>query len=216
MISKYFSYDETFASLIDPVFEKWGDRWYLKTLPNQIYTQYDNIFNNNELENIINTGIRFGLKNATVSGNLQDISHIRRSKTSFLTPNSMTSWVYERMTAHVNYLNEKYWNYDLDYIENMQFTYYNSKENGCYVKHLDGESHNLPVRRKLSLITQLSDPCMYEGGEILLHVSNNPIRIPKKRGLVISFPSHILHEVTPVTSGERYSLVSWVHGSLLR
>lgn len=216
MISKYFSYDETFESLIDPVFEQWGNKWHLKTSPNQIYTHYDNIFNESEIETIKNIGIRFGLKNSTISGNLNDISTIRRSKTSFLSPNTMTSWVYERMSGHVNYLNENYWNYDLDYIENMQFTYYDSNESGCYVKHQDSECHNLPVKRKLSLITQLSDSSEYEGGEILLHVSNNPIKIPKRKGLVISFPSYVLHEVTPVTSGERYSLVSWIHGNLLK
>ncbi len=34
----------------------------------------------------------------------------------------------------------------------------------------------------------------------------------KKQGTLIVFPSYTLHEVTPVTKGERNSLVTWVTG----
>ena len=34
----------------------------------------------------------------------------------------------------------------------------------------------------------------------------------KAQGTLILFPSFILHEVTPVTKGERNSLVSWITG----
>lgn len=70
----------------------------------------------------------------------------------------------------------------------------------------------MPHNRKLSMVIQLSDPSEYEGGELLLHLGNNPTRIERKKGLAVFFPSYILHEVTPVTKGERYSLVAWVHG----
>jgi predicted 2-oxoglutarate/Fe(II)-dependent dioxygenase YbiX len=28
-------------------------------------------------------------------------------------------------------------------------------------------------------------------------------------GLLIAFPSHLVHSVSPVTAGERYTLVTW-------
>ena len=34
----------------------------------------------------------------------------------------------------------------------------------------------------------------------------------KKKGTVISFPSHVYHRVKPVTKGTRYSLVIWHRG----
>lgn len=73
----------------------------------------------------------------------------------------------------------------------------------------------LPHNRKLSMSLQLSDPNDYEGGELLLHLSHNPTVISKQKGMMVFFPSHTLHEVTPVTKGERYSLVAWIHGSKL-
>ena len=34
----------------------------------------------------------------------------------------------------------------------------------------------------------------------------------KEQGILVLFPSYILHEVKPVTKGERNSLVAWVTG----
>ena len=34
----------------------------------------------------------------------------------------------------------------------------------------------------------------------------------KEQGTLILFPSYILHEVKPITKGERNSLVTWVTG----
>ena len=39
---------------------------------------------------------------------------------------------------------------------------------------------------------------------------------PKTKGTVIFFPSFLRHAVTPVTKGERKSLVLWVHGKPFR
>ena len=37
-------------------------------------------------------------------------------------------------------------------------------------------------------------------------------QMKKEQGTLILFPSYILHEVKPITKGERNSLVSWVTG----
>jgi PKHD-type hydroxylase len=34
----------------------------------------------------------------------------------------------------------------------------------------------------------------------------------KEQGTIIAFPSYILHEVTPITKGKRYSLEGWITG----
>jgi PKHD-type hydroxylase len=94
------------------------------------------------------------------------------------------------------------------FAEGIQFTQYKAPS-GHYVKHVDC----IPgATRKLSLSLQLTDPKDYEGGDVVFHYKNNPDVAPKSKGTVIIFPSYVLHEVTPVTRGERYSLVAWITG----
>ena len=64
--------------------------------------------------------------------------------------------------------------------------------------------------RKLSVSIQLTDPEEYEGGELYLYDGDKGTLMDKKQGTLILFPSYVLHEVMPVTKGERNSLVSGV------
>jgi predicted 2-oxoglutarate/Fe(II)-dependent dioxygenase YbiX len=69
--------------------------------------------------------------------------------------------------------------------------------------------------RKLTIIFQLSDPTDYAGGR--LQIFGNEIEdLPAERGTVVAFPSFLVHRVTPVTSGIRRALVSWIAGPRLR
>ena len=70
------------------------------------------------------------------------------------------------------------------------------------------------TQRKLSFSVQLSHPNDYRGGDLLLN--NGAESISKNKGSMTLFPSHTLHEVTPVTKGVRYSLVGWVIGDKLK
>lgn len=67
----------------------------------------------------------------------------------------------------------------------------------------DGERKGIPI---LSIVGSLNDG--YEGGEFLMW--GEPVEL--KKGDIMVFPSNFLypHSVTPVTSGVRYSFVSWV------
>jgi len=66
--------------------------------------------------------------------------------------------------------------------------------------------------RKLSVSLQLNKSKDYEGGDLNLYYNNNPIKMLREQGTLIVFPSYTLHEVTPITKGERNSLVAWVSG----
>ena len=70
---------------------------------------------------------------------------------------------------------------------------------------------NFPVR-KLSISVQLTNPEEYEGGELKLYFQDKGTVVDKTQGTLILFPSYVLHEVMPVTKGERNSLVTWVTG----
>lgn len=69
--------------------------------------------------------------------------------------------------------------------------------------------------RKLSVTVSLSDPKEYDGGNLNFDLGpHRPDRYHecteiRPRGSIIVFPSHIYHQVTPVTRGTRYSLVAW-------
>jgi PKHD-type hydroxylase len=55
----------------------------------------------------------------------------------------------------------------------------------------------------------LSDPSEFEGGEFQFQENES---VKMKKGSVIAFPSFLKHQVTPVTSGKRYSAVCWING----
>jgi len=81
--------------------------------------------------------------------------------------------------------------------------------------NLTGNEKMLGKIRKLSVTVSLSDPNDYEGGNLKFDLG--PHREDRyhecteirPRGSIIIFPSHVYHQVTPVTSGTRYSLVAW-------
>jgi PKHD-type hydroxylase len=66
--------------------------------------------------------------------------------------------------------------------------------------------------RKLTFVIQLSDPCEYEGGKLMIYYDGQIHEAPNEFGSMIIFPSSLAHEVTPITKGTRHSLVGWVTG----
>ena len=144
-------------------------------------------------------------------GSGMENSDIRRSELNWMPKNENTSWVFETLAHAVSSLNAEYFNFNLTGLfEKIQLTNYNGDKQGHYTWHQDFGSPG--ISRKLSVVVQLSNPEEYEGGELQLFNSKNPINIKKQRGLVVVFPSWTLHRVTPVTKGTRQTLVTWVSG----
>lgn len=218
MISKYFSYHYNFNDIIsnDPVKNAGPEYWELKSHQNEHWCWNDNMFTDAEIERIIVIGKRLAPKRAETGGRGQDCLNVRRSFVSWISANSETDWIFKRITEFAVSNNEIFWNFDLNKLERLQFTHYLGEENGAYFPHIDPMEWSLSYNRKLSMCLQLSDPSLYEGGELKLHFSGWPTTITKKKGMAVFFPSHTLHEVTPVTKGERFSLVAWIHGPNLR
>jgi len=161
-----------------------------------------------ECREIIKMGTEAGLKEATtINGNL---NKYRDSEIAWLYPSEKLNWLFKRLTDVILELNTSFFKFELfGFIEGFQFTHYKEPD-GKYKKHID---RNPGISaRKLSISIQLSDPSDYEGGDLLLHYEEDPIILPKEHGKLIMFPSFTLHEVKPVTKGERYSLVAWVTG----
>lgn len=137
-------------------------------------------------------------------------SNVRRSQVSWLENNPNTKWVFEKLANIVSQLNAEHFRFDLTgFGESLQLTNYDQSENGMYGWHQD---YGGMISRKLSMAVQLADPSEYEGGNLQIMTSGEPVNVRKQRGLVAVFPSYVLHQVTPVTQGSRQSLVAWVSG----
>ena len=60
-----------------------------------------------------------------------------------------------------------------------------------------------PLRSDLSCTLWIADPASYEGGELSVRLGDRAVTFKGAAGSAIIYPSHTLHEVLPVTSGER-------------
>ncbi len=136
--------------------------------------------------------------------------NVRRSQISWLENNPNTKWVFEKLAHVASQLNADHFRFELTgFGEKLQLTNYDQSENGMYGWHQD---YGGGISRKLSLVVQLTDPSEYEGGNLQVMTTGNPVNVRKQRGLIAAFPSYVLHQVTPVTQGSRQSLVAWVSG----
>lgn len=147
------------------------------------------------------------------AGGVED-KNIRRSSLSWLHKNEETRWVFETLGDVASAINAQYFRFDLvGFGEALQLTNYDQSDHGMYGWHQD---YNSKISRKLSLVLQLTDPSQYEGGNLEIAVQGEPHVVRKQRGLVVAFPSYVLHQVTPVVKGSRQTLVAWVSGPAFR
>ena len=128
------------------------------------------------------------------------------------------------------------WKYDIVKPEMLQFTEYSPEDH--YSWHTDGAGCHHAARkwqetiqptnltetkdvqllgtvRKISVSVILNDD--YEGGDLEFLVINDKgeleiSKITPAVGSAIIFPSYVMHRVTPVTKGTRYSVVAWYGG----
>jgi len=170
------------------------------------YAYWEKVFSKDECEKIIKIAKDKGL----IKGITRGKTDVRESQICWLYSSDDLDWVFRRITDIVLNLNDRFFQFDLHGLnEGLQFTNYKAPSNK-YGKHIDRSLDTLI--RKLSLSIQLTDPNEYEGGELFLYENEKGIEMKKEQGTLILFPSYILHEVKPVTKGERNSLVAWITG----
>jgi PKHD-type hydroxylase len=209
-----------------------NDVYARKTITNS-YTYWDDAFNPEELDKLVDYCDKFELQKGMTLGNLnktsdddeidnrEPIPEVRKSDIKFLTPNEQNMWIFERINGVIEILNDRFYNMDLYGYDSMQYTEYNSEEKGHYGFHMDsaiGGANAIGDTRKLSLSMFLNDPSEYKGGKFQFNegTEKNAVDVPQIRGRMILFPSFMIHRVTPVTKGVRKSLVVWVLGPKFR
>ena len=180
------------------------------------YYYFTKAFTEQEIEKIIEIGESQPKIKATTIGEeiTQQESEYRISDISWLSNNPKTNWVFDRISDLAIKANSEMWNFDIwDFQDDLQYTTYYGN-GGHYDWHADlgvGISN-----RKLSVVLQLSNPDEYEGGDLQMNTGGSILNIPREKGLICFFPSFVLHRVTPLSSGLRRSLVTWLCGANLR
>jgi predicted 2-oxoglutarate/Fe(II)-dependent dioxygenase YbiX len=111
-------------------------------------------------------------------------------------------------------------------VQQPQFLRY--REGDFFAAHQDrasdGKGAPFERQRQVSAVIFLNDetseprPDTYEGGSLTLFDlldsdddRNVGLPVSGEAGALIGFPSEMLHEVTPITRGERFTVVSWFY-----
>ena len=128
-----------------------------------------------------------------------------------------TDWVMDRIIEVVRQVNREVFDFAIEeFAESPQVARYGAEREGHFDWHSDIGDGLIARQRKLTMVAQLSDPGDYEGGALEVWPSNAVIIAPRDRGTLTFFPSYLLHRVTPVVAGERFSLTQWAHGPAFR
>jgi PKHD-type hydroxylase len=151
---------------------------------------------------------------ATETGDTGDKLPIRRSKVRWLDFDPANLWAYQRVAEVVSNINAQHYRFDIVGLgEPMQLARYEADDRGHYDWHQD---YGGVISRKLSVTVQLTDPNVYDGGDLEVMATGKTLRPGRDRGMVIVFPAYQLHRITPVAEGVRHSLVAWVSGPAFR
>ena len=88
-----------------------------------------------------------------------------------------------------------------------------TRDGGHYGPHVDnammGKAPNR-IRTDISFTLFLCNATDYEGGELIIHSAGVAQEVKGNWGELVLYPSTSIHEVRPVTSGERIVCVGWI------
>jgi PKHD-type hydroxylase len=71
-----------------------------------------------------------------------------------------------------------------------------------------------PLRSDVSCTIFITNPSDYQGGELVAHLGSEIVRIKGKAGSAVFYPSTTVHQVVPVTSGERLVIVTFIESQI--
>jgi PKHD-type hydroxylase len=83
----------------------------------------------------------------------------------------------------------------------------------AYGRHVDNAFMG-GVRSDVSVTLFLDAPDSYEGGELALDLTGGTQLVKLPAEALVAYPSTAIHEVRPVTSGQRRAFVGWVESQV--
>jgi len=149
-------------------------------------------------------------------------NNMRKSEGKFIYSDLDNQWMFDKLNMITTHVNNNFFNYELLGYDGIQYTEYN-KKGDKYGWHIDmvlgdsdfkdsrSNSGGFIIPRKLSFSLILSDSTEFKGGDFEFDIGSIQ-QAEQTRGRVIAFPSYIKHQVTPIKSGVRKSIVWWVLG----
>lgn len=179
------------------------------------------LFTAEECDNLIKHFKSNSYDNATVIDSEKTIKNdiaskrstdIREGRLVWLRHDDETiNWVFQKLFYASIWAN---FGWSLLPLRSLQITEYDANtDGGFYKRHRDIIMGTTP-QRIISSVTQLSNPEDYTGCNLIFDKSANmpPPEEYRNQGDTIFFTSIEPHEVTPILSGKRYSLVGWFEG----
>ncbi|MBD8524827.1 Fe2+-dependent dioxygenase [Pseudomarimonas arenosa] len=86
-----------------------------------------------------------------------------------------------------------------------------------YGPHLDEavlQTRPQPMRSDMSCSVFLNEPEEYEGGELEIWLGSERPRIKGRAGSAVIYPTGVIHQVLPVTAGQRLVAVTWMQSRI--
>jgi PKHD-type hydroxylase len=87
----------------------------------------------------------------------------------------------------------------------------------AYGPHVDNAMMGSEVQNRsdIACTVFLSEPTDYDGGELTIHSTFGPQEVKLPAGWAVVYPASSLHQVMPLSRGERICVVTWIE-SLVR
>jgi PKHD-type hydroxylase len=132
-----------------------------------------------------------------------------RTKREHPLPGGNTGWIGQRLADRCAELNDEIFGFRIVGLEEpIKVLSYDASTSGYIGRHSDLSARR--SLRKLTFSVLLSDPTTFEGGDLVF--LSGAAHNTRVQGAMTVFPSFTAHEVTPVTSGRRVTIVGWVLG----
>ena len=71
-----------------------------------------------------------------------------------------------------------------------------------------------PLRSDVSCTIFIASPADYQGGELIAHLGSETVRFKGSAGSAVFYPSTTVHQVVPVTSGERLVIITFIESQI--
>ncbi len=175
----------------------------------------ERILNNEEVQQIRQTltEIRWQEGKETAGNIARQVKHNFQADDEAVPSQQLSQSLLQRLSQHAHFISAAL-------PEKIYPPKFNCYENsGHYGQHIDSAIMYLrdgqSLRTDVSATLFLSDPDTYEGGELMIETQYGAQAVKLNAGDMVLYPANSLHEVTPVTKGQRLCAFFWVQ-SLVR
>ena len=173
------------------------------------------MFNKSEQYKATVAGTYKGSGSDVINENVRKVQEVRFSEDIVLSDGFNLN---KNLTMACEMANKLFFNFDTsNQLSNIRMLRY--EDTGKYDWHLDIGNEETSVR-KITAIVQLSGENDYEGGNFEFSMTDETGKDTavgsRKRGSLILFPSYLGHRVSPLTSGVRSSILTWMLGNAFK